>query len=237
MNASVTAVGSMGSRFEAIRMSPESLIRATEFDWNRLGKRVVIDLAEGLVSWMSPTRLHEKMAAGAERTVDMAARCRGITVYGGLRRCRWKRPEDPSGAGMEADGSFYIGENVRLYRLACDRGEDEEFENRVPPDLVIEAEAFHGDPDKPNRWAELGVTEMWRLEKGKTRLDPPKTEILGLRPSPVPLARSVLLPFLAPDSISLAVHLSCRMRADEMVEFIRTLAEPEKGTDVSGPGF
>ena len=220
MNASHTAVGSMGSRFEAIRMSRESLIRAADFDWNRLGRRVVLDLAEGLVSWMSPTGMHEKITYGAEKNVEIASDCCGIMIYGSFGSRRWKRLEDPPGTGMEADAAFYVGENARLYRLACDRGEDEEFEDRVPPDLVIEAEAFHGDPDKPDRWADLGVTEMWQLEKGRTRLDPPKAEILGLRPSVRRRSESVLLPSLTPDMIARAVHLFCRGRTDEMKDFL-----------------
>ena len=235
-NGTAIETGSCGSVFQSVRIDPYFIPQAAQMDWNRMGRRVVLDAVRGIVSWMSPSRLHEKITHAAEKTVELVSDFCGTEISDCFGSGRWKKPEDPPGTGMEADTAFYIGKNACLYIEACDAGEDEVFEDRTPPDLVIEAEAFHSDVGKPRRWAALGVTEMWRLEKGKTRLDPPKAEILGLQPEVRRLSRSLLLPALTPDTISKAVHLSCRRRTEEMEGLLRQVSAPPPPDD-DEPGF
>ncbi|MDE0114718.1 MAG: hypothetical protein OXI87_06175 [Albidovulum sp.] len=48
-------VGPMGSEFWRIEVSPEIVpALAEKADWNRMGRRVMIDAAKGIISWMSP---------------------------------------------------------------------------------------------------------------------------------------------------------------------------------------
>jgi len=68
-------VGSLGSDFWRIRV-PSSLVPelARKIDWNRMGRRVMIDAVKGVIVWMSPSSTHEGLAAASEDVVSFAAR-------------------------------------------------------------------------------------------------------------------------------------------------------------------
>ena len=161
-------IGPLGSEFWRIKVSPELVpALAREFDWNRLGRRVMIDSLAGIITWMNPSSLHAGMADATDEIVKAA----GPFIRGGvkgMRDTRWKRPEDPMNVGLEADAAFYIGDTAEQWFAVYRKGGEEaveRFEEQTPPDLVVEVEVTHLDGDKPNRYAKLGVREMWRVSR------------------------------------------------------------------------
>ncbi len=167
---------------------------AKRVDWNRFGRRVMV-AADGIIAWMTPSGPHEDYADASEETVRLAARLLGRRIKA-KRGTRWKRPEDPENTGLEADASFYIGANAERWYAAAEKGGKaaEVFEAATPPDLVIEVEATHADRDKPDRYAVLGATEMWRaaLRENGDRIE---VEILDLQApgGPRPVETSLTL--------------------------------------------
>ena len=141
-------IGTLGSDFWRIKVQPELIpIMAREFDWNKLGRRVMIDARKGIISWMNPSSLHEDLASASDKVVPMVQ----LHVKD-KRGKRWKRPNDPKNVGPEADASYYIGINAVGW-YAADRGGGDEavlaFEAKTPADLVVEVEVSHIDEDKP----------------------------------------------------------------------------------------
>ncbi len=82
-------VGSMGSEFWRIEFPPEIVpALAAEFDWNRMGRRVMIDAAMGIISWISPSSAHATFAVAAVKTVERVARLLGGRAKA-MRGTRW----------------------------------------------------------------------------------------------------------------------------------------------------
>ena len=225
-HAAVTSVGSLGSRFHTAAFPPGFAGRIAELDWSGFGKRIFIDAVNGLVSWMSPSGLHEMTASSAETAAILAARLYGLRITQSLRATRWQGKD----AAIEADGAFYTGRNAERYITACREGNEQDFIAFTSPDLVIEVEVFHADRKKPQRWADLGVTEMWRLEKGGNLKT--ETEILDLRTSVRSVKRSVLFPALSEKAVSYAVHLAYRHETEDVERYLEKVIEksvPETG--------
>jgi len=66
-------IGSLGSDFWWIRVSPELVpAMAREFDWNRLGRCMMIDVREGIITWISPSSLHEIFGFSSDEIVKEA---------------------------------------------------------------------------------------------------------------------------------------------------------------------
>ena len=145
-------IGPLGSEFWRIAVPPDIVpVLAERVDWNRFGRRVMIDAAGGIIAWMNPSGPHEDYADAADRTVERAARLLGKKAKA-KRGTRWKRQEDPKNTGLEPDASFYVGANAERWLAARRQGgaeAAESFEAAMPPDLVVEVEAAHFDGDKP----------------------------------------------------------------------------------------
>ena len=159
-------IGPLGSEFWRIRVPPEAIPElAREIDWNRLGRRVVIDPVGGLIAWMHPAGPHEGYADAADKVVERVGRRLTGGFPKGMRGMRWRLPEDPPNTGLEADASFYTGEHADAWQRAFEEGSEAvaRFELATPPDLVVEAEVTHLDHDKPARYARLGAPEMWQI--------------------------------------------------------------------------
>ncbi len=205
-------IGPLGSDFWRLRVPPELVpALAREFDWNRLGRRVMIDAREGIITWMSPSGTHEGLIESSDQTVKVAGAILKTEVKA-VRGIRWKRPDDPPNVGLEADASFYIGTNAELWLAIYGKGGEKavlDFEAKTPPDLVIEVEVANADEDKPNRYARIGVKEMWRVY-GKMGSDRFSVEILNLQEGngPRPVENSLVLegldPKILPDAFRLA---------------------------------
>ncbi len=218
-------IGPLGSDFWRIRVSPELVpALAREFDWNRMGRRVMIDAREGIISWMSPSGTHEGLIESSDLTVKVACQVLHKRVRG-MRGTRWKRPDDPPNVGLEADASFYIGANAMAWYAVDRKGSEEEilaFEARTPPDLVIEVEASHFDRKKPRRYAELGVREMWQVDarKGRKQI---QVEVLDLQApdGPQKIDKSLVLDGLASSDLPTACHLARQGNMGELQELLK----------------
>ncbi len=109
---------------------------------------------------------------------------------------------------MEPDCAFYVGDRARGCFAAQTEGEDalDAYLERTPPDLVVEVEITHANAGKAERYAEMGVRELWRLHgrKGRKEL---RAELLALRAGHPPerLDASKVLEGLTPEDISEAV--------------------------------
>ena len=115
-------VGSMGSEFWRIEVPPEIVpALAAEFDWNRMGRRVMIDAAKGIISWMNPSSAHATFADAADKTVERAARLLGGRARA-MRGTRWKGPEDPRNTGLEADAELLRRSERRALARGAGRG-------------------------------------------------------------------------------------------------------------------
>jgi len=160
-------LGPLGSDFWQIKVPPELVpAMAMEIDWNRLGRRVMIDVREGIIAWMNPSGPHEVLGDASDKVIEWTGQLSGLSTRS-MRGTRWKGPDDPKNTGIEADAAFYIGINAECWYKARRSGLKAVgvFDDKTPPDLVVEIEVTHLDVNKPNRYAKLGIREMWRVER------------------------------------------------------------------------
>lgn len=205
--ATTTLTGPLGSTIHVLRVDAATVTALAEIDWNRSFPRVCLDPVRGLITLMSPSRLHGDLAEILSHIVDTA----GSAVTGaskGLRSTRLRGPGEPAGTGMEPDGAFYVGERARGYRAALVEGEAaaDAFLERTPPDLVVEVEITSADRGKVERYVELGVRELWRLHGRKGTRDL-RVDFLALQPgtTPHPVPASNVLGGLTSDDVREAV--------------------------------
>jgi len=229
------STGSLGSDFWQLKVPPELVsVLAREFDWNRLGRRVVIDAREGIIAWMNPSSTHEILGKATDLTVRMAGAVmnRQVREMGGTR---WKGPNDPEQGGLEPDEAFYLGDKAAAWYEADRKGGEEavlEFEARNPPDLVVEVEVTHHDIDKPHRYSELGVREMWRVD-GQKGIKHLKVEILDLlggnQPRAVPASQ--VLEGLAAADLPSAFLLARRNNIKGLGDLLKVKLAPASTPD------
>ena len=200
--------GPLGSTIHTLRADAGTVVELAAIDWNRHYRRVWLDPTGGLITLMSPSRLHEDLAKILDIVVDAAGSILAGAVDG-LRSTRLRRPDDPPGTGMEPDCAFYVGERARGYRDALIEGEAaaDAFLERTAPDLVVEVEITSADEGKIGRYGEMGVRELWRLHgrKGTREL---RADFLALSPgsSPGELHASRVLEGLTPEDVCEAVE-------------------------------
>lgn len=209
-------VGSMGSEFTRFRFAPEEIPVLAGLDWSRIARRVFIDPASGVIALMSPSSKHERYAWGAGLTAIAIGERLGIRAIA-LGATRWRRPEDPEKTGAEPDACFYLGPGAEQWVEARRQGEAvlEAYEDRTPPDLVIEVERSRGDADKPSFHRRLGVREMWRLDIGRRTTEATMLDLLA--PSgPLELEMSVVLPHARPGLVLEALELAVDNRRREL---------------------
>ena len=199
--------GPLGSTIHVLRTDPATVVALAAVDWNRAFRRAYLDPVRGLITLMAPSRLHEELARTLDHVVDVAASALTGAVQG-LLAARLREPTAPPGTGMEPDCAFYVGEKARAYRAALAEGKEtaDAFFDANAPDLVVEVEITSADESKIERYADLGVQELWLLQ------DPdgsgtPRAEFLALRPRTAPrrLASSNVLGGLTPDDVCEAV--------------------------------
>ena len=202
-----TYIGPLGSTFHTLRADPETVTALAAVDWNRHFRRVCIDPARGLITLMSPSFPHEKLSDFLDDVVEIAGEMLAGRVEA-LCSTRLRRQGDPSGTGMEPDCAFYLGERARAFRAAVARGVEavDAFIERTAPGLVVEVEITNVDASKTERYAELGVRELWRLRSHKKSWEF-RAEFLALRPGSAPrrLDASEVLEGLTPDDVREAV--------------------------------
>ena len=209
-------VGSMGSEFTRFRFAPEEIPVLAGLDWNRLARRVFIDPASGVIALMSPSSKHERYAWGAGLTAIAIGERLSIRAIA-LGATRWRRPEDPDKTGAEPDACFYLGPAAERWVEAHRQGETalEAYEDRTPPDLVIEVERSRGDADKSAFYRRLGVREMWRLDIAHGTAEATMLDLLAPA-GPSALERSVVLPRATPALVLDALGLAVENRRPEL---------------------
>ena len=227
-DATTTHTGPLGSTIHCLRADAETVAALAAVDWNRWFPRVTLDPVLGLITLMTPSRLHENLAEILLHVVDTA----GAAVTGaskGLLSTRLRGPAEPPGTGMEPDCAFYVGERARGYQAALLEGEAaaDAFLERTAPDLVVEVEITSGDEGKIGRYAELGVRELWRLHGRKGTRDL-RVDFLALRAGtdPRPIPASDLLGGLTSDDVCEAVEgvrfgMTPQERIDAVARIVR----------------
>ena len=159
-----TFVGPLGSTVHVIRADAGTIAELAAVDWSRHFRRVCLDPVRGLITLMSPSHLHEDLAEIFDDIVETAAD--GLArISKKLGSVRLRGSGEPPGTGMEADCTFYVGERAERYQAASAKGEAaaEAFLVDTAPDLVVETEITSADEGKAERYARIGVREIWRL--------------------------------------------------------------------------
>ena len=235
MNAPATMhTGPLGSTIHVLRADADTVAELAAIDWNRRFRRVCLDPVRGIITLMAPSHLHEDLTGILDRIVDAA----GSAFAGaakGLRHTRLRGRGEPPGTGMEPDCAFYLGERAREFRAALVEGEAEAvaFIERTAPDLVVEVEITSADAGKIERYAEMGVRELWRLHgrKGTREL---RAEFLALRPGEAPreLDVSAVLDGFTPEDMCEAVEgVRFSLTNDERTEAVaRIVRRRQRGS-------
>ena len=193
-------VGPLGSTIHHLQADAETVLELSGLDWARRFRRVRLDPAQGVITLVESSRLREELCGVFQDIVEGAARTFGRPARG-LRQTRLRRPEDPPGAGVEADGAFYVGERASAYRDAFAEGAEaaNAFVERTGPDLVVEVEVIPADEGRIEQYAALGARECWRIH-GRLDRGEVEPEFLAISSGapPRPLAASAVLPGLTP---------------------------------------
>jgi len=203
-----TSTGSLGSTVHVLRADADTVAALAAIDWNPHFRRVCLDPTRGLITLMSPSRLHEDLTTLLGDVVDVAAEI--LTGAGrSIGSTRLRRNGDPPGTGVEPDCAFYVGERAHAYGEALREGEAaaDTFVEHTAPDLVVEVEVANTDRGKAERYADMGVRELWRLHRRKGSREF-NAQLLALHAdeSPRPLAASVVVPGLEPADVEEAME-------------------------------
>ena len=224
MNDPVTThTGPLGSTIHVLRADAGTIAELAAIDWNRHFRRVCLDPVRGLITLMSPSHQHEDLTKIFDDIVDVA----GSVLAGarrGLRSPRLRGRGEPPGTGMEPDCAFYVGERARDYRAALIEGKAaaDAFLERTAPDLVVEVEITSADAGKAERYAELGVRELWRLHGHKDSREL-RADFIALHPGSAPrrLDASEVLEGLTPGDVCEAVErVRLSLTRDEQTEAV-----------------
>ena len=207
-SAGTSYVGPLGSTVHVLRADAGTIAELATIDWSRHFRRVCLDPVRGLITLMSPSFPHEDLATILDDVVDAA----GSLIAGstkGLRSTRLRGQDDPPGTGMEPDCAFYVGDRAKAYYAARDEGKAavNAYVERVAPDLVVEVEITHADKGKAERYAEMGVRELWHLHGNRDSWEL-RAELLALYPGHAPrlLKASQVLEGLTPEDVCEAVE-------------------------------
>ena len=235
MHTATTLTGPLGSTVHVLRADADTVAALAGIDWNRSFPRVCLDPVRGLVTLMTPSRLHEDLSEILSHIVDAA----GSAVSGaskGLRTTRLRGPDEPPGTGMEPDCAFYVGARARGYQAALVEGETaaDAFLERTAPDLVVEVEVTRADEGKVERYAGIGVREMWRLHgrKGTREL---RVDFLALQPGapPRPIPASGVLGGLTSGDVREAVDgVRFGMTSQERMEAVARIVRRRQRVSV-----
>ena len=201
-------IGPLGSTIHVLRADAETVRALAAVDWSRHFRHVCLDPVRGLITLMAPSHRHEDLTSVFDDLVEAA----GLILAGAARKRRSPRlrgPDEPPGTGMEPDCAFYVGGRARGYYAACKRGDPaiEAYLDHTAPDLVVEVEVTHADEGKAERYCEIGVRELWRLD-ARAGTEKLRAEFFALSPGSPPrrLDASEVLEGLTPEDVCEAVE-------------------------------
>lgn len=167
---------------------------------------------QGRLLIMTLSRAHELDSERLSLIVRLAAAGMGVTCQG-VGRTTLK--SDDTRRGKEADCAFYLANEPSMRRTReLDLSVD------PPPDLAIEVEAAHRDPQMLAIYASIGVPEVWVYDEGVVRA-------LLLQPdgSYRPTATSISLPLLPlheiPRWLARAVEVGESVMTIEFLDWVR----------------
>ena len=207
-HAATRHVGPLGSTLHVLHADAGTVAELAAVDWNRHFGRVWLDPVRGLIALMSPSFPHDDLAGICGDIVDIAASTLRRTSKA-LRSTRLRRRGDPPGTGVEPDCAFYVGERAERFLavLKEDYAAAEAFIEHTGPDLVVEVEITSADEAKVERYAELGVRELWWL-RGRRDSREVEVDFLALTPNGPArvLAASEVLDGLTPADVCEAVE-------------------------------
>jgi Uma2 family endonuclease len=109
----------------------------------------------GRLVLMSPSQKHVQDAELLGMLIRTAAAGLGLNCMG-VGRMTLKR--EKLGRGKEADTAFYLSSEPLV------RGKEIDLDLDPPPDLAVEVEIAHTDPEMLAVYAALGVPEVWRYD-------------------------------------------------------------------------
>jgi len=228
MNDATTITGPLGSTIHVLRADADTIAELAAIDWSRHFSRVCLDPVRGLITLMSPSFSHDDLASILDVVVDET----GSILLGatrGIRSTRLRGQDEPPGTGLEPDCAFYLGERALALRAAIleSKAAANAFVERPGPDRVVEVETTHADKGKPERYAQMGVREFWRLHGNKESWEL-RAEFLALHPGEAPrrIDASEVLEGLTPDDVCEAVEgvrisPTLRERADAVARVVR----------------
>ena len=224
MNDSATThTGPLGSTVHILRADAGTVAELAAVDWNRCFRRVCLDPVRGLITLMSPSFSHEDLASIFDDIVAAA----GSALAGAAKKLRSPRLRgrgEAPGTGMEPDCAFYVGARARGYYAALREGRaaTEAYCERTAPDLVVEVEITSADAGKAERYAEMGVRELWRLHGRKDSWElRAEFVLLDTGGAPRPLEASQVLDGLTPGDVCEAVEEVRRSPTlDERIEAV-----------------
>ena len=200
--------GPLGSTIHVLHADAATVTELAAIDWSRHFRRVCLDPVRGIITLMSPSHPHEDLTTILDDIVDAA----GSALTGAtkkLRSLQLRRQGEPPGTGMEPDCAFYVGERAKAYYAARDEGKAavNAYVERVAPDLVVEVEITHADKGKAERYAEMGVRELWHLHGNRDSWEL-RAEFFALCPGRAPcvLDASQVLDGLIPEDVCAAVE-------------------------------
>jgi len=207
--------GPLGSDFWQLCLDPEMVeyMNCRITDWNILGRRILIDTREGIVSWINRSGTNADIMVAVDHIVEAAGEVVGKRIKQ-MRGTRWRHPDDPPRTGIEADNSFYVGkkaeEKIEAF-VSGGRQASEEFCDRTPPDLVVDVEITPNDRDRPARYAGLGIPEAWQVHSDPdqdTKIERPVVEMLDLQAGGRPrrIDRSRVMPGLTTQNMPRFFH-------------------------------
>ena len=210
-------IGPLGSECWRMRLPRDCLFHLNDrlTGWNILGRRMLIDVEAGLVTWLNRSSTNASANIGIDSIVAAAEPWHKQKVQS-LRGTRWRRPEEIRRTGIEADNSYYLGGNAEshLAYIRSDRWPPEdEWEYMAPPDLVVDVEITLIDHDRPKRYARLGAQEAWQIHWEVTpdgRASEPRIVILDVQAEagPVEIGQSQVLPGLTGPNVAALIYPS-----------------------------
>ena len=240
--------GDRGSRVLAVTSDDAQALQRLVESLGSGFRKVWFDLAGGFAEFMSPSQAHEFTARDARDLVMALCHARGIDVVD-MGATTIQTP-DGAKAG-DPDESFLVGKRATAYReIEAAEGNRAagSFVEGQSPDLAIEVEHTHRQPEKVNIYRECGVAELWNLATEEVGCGPVVYD-LQAEDRPQAIARSRLLPGVCAEALPAAAadlrrmggplrfaeRMACGERVDQQLLKIAGISQDSMGGGPPAP--